>query len=273
MAITPRNDDLLAGVAGQRSETFNAADPLLVTGDVPPQMSYPYPVAADLALPARTVVALDGAGNIIVAESGVAIPGVKASGVLTFSGVGTASDTITVGGRVYTLVAALTPGGSDEVLIGASATATAQAFKNAINADTATFGVTHDCAIDHPSVVASGAAAAITLTANAAGTANNSVATVESGTATSFGAATLTGGTNAVATGSPAIGFVKYAANNVGGAAGAVRVEVTRWGCFNPDALVWDSSYDTLTKKLYAFEGAPSPTSIIIRQPTAMTVA
>ena len=271
MAISPRNDDLLAGVAGQRSETFNAADPLLVTGDVPPQMSYPYPVGADLALAARTVVALDGAGNIIVAEYG-AVAGSKATGVLTFSGVGTAGDTIAVGGRVYTLVAALTPGGVDEVVIGASATLTAQAFKNAINADAATLDVTHDALSDHPSVVASGAAAAITLTANVAGTGGNSVTTVESGTATSFGAGTLTTGTNAVATGSPAIGFVKYAANNTGGAAGAVRVEVTRWGCFNPDALLWDSSYDTETKKLYAFEGAPSPTSIIIRKPTTMTV-
>ena len=271
MAISPRNDDLTAGLAGQRSETFNAADPLLVTGDVPPQMSYPYPMGADTVLPARTVVALDGAGNIIVAEFG-SVAGSKATGVLTFSGVGTASDTITVGGRVYTLVAALTPGGVDEVLIGASATATAQAFKNAINADAATLGVTHDAASDHPSVVASGAAAAITLTANAAGVGGNSVTTVESGTGTSFGAATLTGGTEAASTAPRAIGFTKYATNNAGGAAGAVRVEVTRWGCFNPDALVWDASYDTLTKKLYAFEGAPSPTSIIIRQPTTMTV-
>jgi hypothetical protein len=270
MAISPRNDDLTAGLAGQRSETFNAADPLLVTGDVPPQMSYPYPMGADTVLPARTVVALDGAGNIIVAESG-SVAGVKATGTITFSGVGTAADTVTIGGRVYTLVVALT-GAADEVMIGASATATAQALKNAINGDEATLDVTHGATTDHPSVAASGAAAAILLTANAAGVGGNSVTTVESGTGASFGAATLTGGADEASTAPRAIGFTKYAANNAGGAAGAVRVEVTRWGCFNPDALVWDASYDTLTKKLYAFEGAPSPTSIIIRQPTTMTV-
>lgn len=270
MAITPRNDDLLAGVAGQRSQTFDPPSLLLVTGDVPAQMSFPYPVAADLALAARTVVAFDGAGNIIVAEYG-AVAGVKATGTITFSGVGTAADTVTIGGRVYTLVAALT-GAADEVLIGASATATAQALKNAINGDEDTLDVTHGATTDHPSVVASGAAAAILLTANAAGAGGNGVTTVESGTGASFGAATLTGGADASATAPRAIGFVKYAADNTGGAAGDVKVEVTRWGCFNPDALVWDSSYDTAAKKLYAFEGAPTPTSIILRAPQAMTV-
>jgi hypothetical protein len=272
MAITPRNDDLLAGVAGQRSQTFDPAQSLLVTGDVPAQMSYPYPVAANLNLAARTVVAFDGAGNVIVAEFG-SVAGVKATGTLTFSGVGTAAETITVGTRVYTMVATLT-GVADQVLIGASATASAQNFKNAINADAATLGVTHGSTTDHPSVLASGAAAAILLTANAAGVAGNSVATTETlATAAAFGAATLTGGANAVATAPAAIGFVKYAADNSAGGDGAIKVEVTRMGCFNPDALTWDASYDTLAKKLYAFEGAPSPTAIIIRQPTAMTVA
>ena len=66
---------------------------------------------------------------------------------------------------------------------------------------------------------------------------------------------------------------MKYAADNTAGADGAIKVEVTRWACVNPDALSWDASYDTAAKKLYAFEGAPSPTNIIVRQPTAMTVA
>ncbi|MDQ0317717.1 hypothetical protein [Amorphus orientalis] len=36
-------------------------------------------------------------------------------------------------------------------------------------------------------------------------------------------------------------------------------------GCFNPDALVWDASYATDEDKRAAFEGAPSPTQILIR--------
>lgn len=271
MAITPRNDDLLAGVAGQRSQTFDPAGALLLVGDTPGLASSPHPFVGNQVLPARTVVAFDGAGNVIPAEYGALVAGAKATGTITFSGVGTAADTVTIGGRVYTLVAALT-GAADEVLIGASATATAQALKNAINSDSATNGVTHGADTDHPSVVASGAAAAILLTANVAGTSGNSVTTVESGTGASFGAATLTGGTNAVATGAPAIGFIMYAVDTTGMLDGAFSAEVVRQGVFNPDALVFDSSYDTAAKKRLAFEGAPSPTSIILRAPQAMTV-
>lgn len=270
MSITPRNDDLLAGVAGQRSQTFDPASPLLWTGEIGNGMALPYPIGAGQVFAARTVVAFDGAGNIILAEH-ASVAGVKATGTLTFSGTGTAADTITVGTRVYTLVAALT-GAADEILVGASATATAQAFKNAINGNTATLGVTHGATTDHPSVVASGAAAAITLTANAAGTGGNSIATTESGSGTSFGAATLTGGTDAKATAPAAIGVVMYAYDNSLGGDGAFQIQVCRQGVFNPDALVWDSSYDTAAKKRLAFEGAPSPTSIGIVAPAAMSV-
>lgn len=270
MAITPRNDDLLAGVAGQRSQTFDPAGALLLTGDTPCLASSPHPFAGGIVFPARTVVAFDGAGNIVPAEF-AAVAGSKATGTITFSGTGTAADTVTVGGRVYTLVAALT-GAADEVLIGASATATAQALKNAINGNEATFEVTHGSETDHPSVVASGAAAAITLTAKAAGADGNAVTTVESGTGASFAAATLTGGTDAKDTAPAAIGFVMYAVDTTGMADGEYSGEVVRQGVFNPDALVFDSSYATAAQKRLAFEGAPSPTSIILRAPQAMTV-
>ena len=42
------------------------------------------------------------------------------------------------------------------------------------------------------------------------------------------------------------------------------NVEVMRQGVYNPDALVWDASYDTAEKTRLAFEGAPSPTAITI---------
>ena len=35
-------------------------------------------------------------------------------------------------------------------------------------------------------------------------------------------------------------------------------------GCFNMDALVWGVSFDTDAKKLAAFEGSPTPTTIIV---------
>ena len=70
-----------------------------------------------------------------------------------------------------------------------------------------------------------------------------------------------------------AIGFVMYAIDTTGEAAGAVEVEVVRGGVFNPDLLVWDATYNTDAKKRAAFRDAPTPTCILIRKPTTMTVA
>lgn len=49
-------------------------------------------------------------------------------------------------------------------------------------------------------------------------------------------------------------------------------IGVWRAGCFNPDALNWPASYDTDAKKLAAFEGAPSPTQIVLRRPVQGSV-
>lgn len=107
--------------------------------------------------------------------------GVHATGTLTFSGTGTAADTITIDGNVITLVDSGAVGA--QVNIGASATLTAQALLTYINANTATLGVT-----------ASGAAAALTIRANVGGTDGNAITTTEVGTGAAFAAATLTGG-------------------------------------------------------------------------------
>lgn len=37
-------------------------------------------------------------------------------------------------------------------------------------------------------------------------------------------------------------------------------------GCLNMDMLAWPASYNTAEKKLEAFRGAPTPTSIIVRK-------
>lgn len=44
------------------------------------------------------------------------------------------------------------------------------------------------------------------------------------------------------------------------------KVGVMRGGNFNVDALVFDASYLTDTTKLAAFEGAPSPTQIVLQK-------
>lgn len=71
--------------------------------------------------------------------------------------------------------------------------------------------------------------------------------------------------------GSPiqAIGVLMIAVNSTGG---DKQAEVYRGGCFNPDLLVWPASYDTAEKRRKAFNGAPSPTQIVIRHPTQYSV-
>lgn len=44
-------------------------------------------------------------------------------------------------------------------------------------------------------------------------------------------------------------------------------IPVYRAGCFNPDKLNWPASYDTEAEKFAAFDGAPTPTNIVIRRP------
>lgn len=66
-----------------------------------------------------------------------------------------------------------------------------------------------------------------------------------------------------------AIGVLPYA---VDASAGTVPTRVYRQGVFNPDLLEWNAAYNTDALRLKAFEGAPSPTSIIIRKPETMTV-
>lgn len=48
------------------------------------------------------------------------------------------------------------------------------------------------------------------------------------------------------------------------GASGSLNGVFWYSGCFNMDALVWDATFDTEAKKLAAFEGAPTPTTIIV---------
>lgn len=46
---------------------------------------------------------------------------------------------------------------------------------------------------------------------------------------------------------------------------------VYRSGCFNPDLLVWNAAYNTDELKMNAFNGAPSPTQILMRKLASFT--
>lgn len=65
-----------------------------------------------------------------------------------------------------------------------------------------------------------------------------------------------------------AVGVLVYPQDTSGGAHTA---QVYRGGNFNPDRLVWDATYDTDAKKAKAFEGAPSPTQIVITKTETFT--
>lgn len=92
MAITPLNGDLLAGMAGKRSETIDPSPEAFFTGDSPRVYTEALPIAANQVLAARTVVALNASGHLVPAE---ADNDPKAIGVLVY-----AVDTTGVGAGV-----------------------------------------------------------------------------------------------------------------------------------------------------------------------------
>lgn len=125
---------------------------------------------------------------------------VKATGTLTLTGLPTAGQTVTISTLTgvlvtYTYVAALT-GKNYEVLIGASAAATAQNLVAAITDAAVTAGIIRGAAAAHPDVTATdNGAGVVTVTARDFGTAYNAITTTETSSNQAFGAGTLTGGT------------------------------------------------------------------------------
>lgn len=223
---------------------------LLAGNDPELKPAYPFPLPNSVSYAQFSVVGLNAAGKLVMATEGV--NPAAATGTLTFSGVGTANDTITIGGVVYTLVAAADA--PYEVTIGGSVTASAANLVAVIN------GTDDNETPAHPDVSATSAVGVVTVTARQIGTVGNSIATTEAGSGTAFGAATMSGGTDQG--GVRAIGVLAHAATL--GASGTANGHVWYSGAFNQDALVWDASFDTDAKKEAAFRGAPTPTTIII---------
>ena len=98
MAITPRNGDLTAGVAGSYSETIGASPDPFITGDVPALFSTDELVLEDEVLEARSVVGLDAAGKLVMAKT--TATAVKPIGVLIYA-VATGAGDNTVRASVY----------------------------------------------------------------------------------------------------------------------------------------------------------------------------
>lgn len=226
----------------------------LYSGDKAP-ITTSYVVEDEAVLTKYQVVALNSTGEVC-AWNPMAYDLVGddyATGVLTFSGTGTAADTITLNGNVITMKAGDATG-NNQFNIGASATLSAQAFLALVNAYPDLYDVT-----------ASGGAAAITLTRRIPGTAGNAYTTTEAGTGASFGAATLTGGTDLAVQkykGVP-IGIAMQACDNTDdGKSCPVLIEAV----LNPAALTWPAVSEnfaaTTASKIAAF---PPGSGIVIR--------
>lgn len=154
----------------------------------------------------------------------------------TFSGVGTADDTITINGVVFTLKASAS--NAHEVTIGGTADATAVNFAAKVNADAEG---THVRAVRTSSAV-------ITLYALEPGSAGNSIAISESGSSFSFagGATALSGGIAEAET--RAIGISAQAALAGG------NMPYFTGGVFNHNAITWPASIDTLVERKAVFD-------------------
>lgn len=140
-----------------------------------------------------------GAGTVVNAgATAVVATGVKATGTLTSDATAPSDgDTVTIDGKVYTFKTTLTPT-EGQVLIGGSAAVALDNLKAAIN-HTGTPDTDYKCAAAHTSVTATtNTNTTQVIEALVAGGAGNLLATTENGTHTSFGAATLTGGSDKV---------------------------------------------------------------------------
>lgn len=148
---------------------------------------YDYLVGATLQNPTG-VKGIDPS-DFVVGTAG----GVKASGTITLAAPPANNDTVTVGTVTYTFKTGAVAG-ANEVLVGASATASAANLVAAINAG-AGIGATYGSGtVVNPDVTATAAAGVVTALAKVAGTAGNSIALAESGTDITVSGANLTGG-------------------------------------------------------------------------------
>lgn len=120
-----------------------------------------------------------------------------AQGLLTLTGNAADADTVTVGATVYTFESVFSDQ-PNHVLIGADAEATAINLVGAINGIKANAGSTHGTGtLAHDDVLAvMGVGDSVKVTALLPGTAGNTIATTQTLTAGTWGAATLTAGTD-----------------------------------------------------------------------------
>lgn len=127
-------------------------------------------------------------------------PGVKATGTLTTTGQPSNGETITLNGKVYTFQTVLT-NSNGNVLIGVDTETTYDNLIAAVNLAAGAGTLYAASTTLHPTISASeGTGTDVLFTAKTAGTAGNSLTTVEALSNATFANATLTGGANGTIT-------------------------------------------------------------------------
>ena len=147
----------------------------------------PESIVESLALVAGTGTSVPPTHILYVGSTGPTV----ATQPLTLTGIGIAAETMTIGTRVYTFRATV-GATADEILVEATAAAQATTIRNAINVNG--LGGYGSATTQNTQVWASSAAGVVTVTAFIGGTVGNAIATTETLTNGSWGAATLTGG-------------------------------------------------------------------------------
>jgi len=121
------------------------------------------------------------------------IGGGYASGTVTFAGVPSNNDTVTVNGVAYTFKSSMTA--ANHVAIGTTAAASAQNLADAINANISTRGTAwYPATTANAYCIATVSSDVVTVQAKIHGTAGNSYTLAEAGSNTSVSGATLSGG-------------------------------------------------------------------------------
>lgn len=261
------------GLAKYESEGFSGA-PELFSGDTPlPVSSYTAPVAANTNLPGYSVVGFQDnvPGNPLVMANWMGSllsgdgSGLPAGNALTVSAVGTAGNTIVIGTTTYTMRA--TVAAANDIKIGATTAATAQNIRDAINADDDAIaaGNVGPGTVPHPDVAAgTSTGSVVNVSANKTGTAGNAIATTAAAGVGTWGTATLAGGTAEGAGGIRPVGITTVDAIIAAGI-NTASVAIFTSGCFNPNALNWDDTFNTDDKKKHAFVNSPMGTIIILK--------
>lgn len=211
-------------------------------------------VKAGLVLAIFSMLAYDASGLLVPWDPDGGTVGTNyADGTLTMGGQPTAADTVTLGNLgPVTFVASVTVPAT-QVLIGASAAATANNLRAFIIAHTAAIGFN----------VSSGGATGgtpIAVTANVPGTVGNSLALAKSGTYPSVSAATLTGGTDIEAGATPESKLAAVLAEPLDTSAAGTNADtfcgIYEQANFNHEALPWPAALDTLQKRQASLVGS-----------------